>query len=121
MLQSLSDINCNCFWYFIILSGGAEEQWEKDLEAELNDYEILGVDAVGRKRATAQATASGASQKPLASSISSGGRSGTDEEATLTDGGTALGSSGGGGIRTRTTNNDWEEYADLIEDTDDLK
>lgn len=24
-------------------------------------------------------------------------------------------------LRTRSTNNDWEEYADLIEDTDDLK
>lgn len=24
-------------------------------------------------------------------------------------------------VRTRTSNTDWEEYADLIEDTDDLK
>lgn len=107
-------------FYIYFPSGGAEEQWEKDLEAELNDYEVLNVDAERRQRVTAQTIGTGASQESLKVSISSGERSGTDKETVMTDY-TVLGSSGGGGTRTRTTNNDWEEYADLIEDTDDLK
>ncbi|XP_058979190.1 synapse-associated protein of 47 kDa isoform X3 [Musca domestica] len=70
-----------------------EEQWEKDLEAELKDFEV--VDNGSKKSAAA-----------------GGGGGGNDEDddddlPTIS--------------RTRNANNDWEEYADLIEDTDDLK
>lgn len=62
-----------------------EEQWEKDLEAELQEYEVVN-----------DGGASG------------GGERGGDSSKTL--------------IRTRSpSNNDWEQYADLIDETDDLK
>lgn len=73
-----------------MFKSSSEEQWEKDLEAELKDYEVVdegGPDG-GRNRNV----------------------DGDEEEApTISN------------LRTRSTNNDWEEYADLIEDTDDLK
>ncbi|KAH8360035.1 hypothetical protein KR093_010225 [Drosophila rubida] len=71
------------------LASNDEEQWEKDLEAELKDYEVVDEGGTG------------------------GGRNKNgddeDEEPTISN------------LRTRSSNNDWEEYADLIEDTDDLK
>ncbi|XP_037732039.1 synapse-associated protein of 47 kDa isoform X6 [Drosophila subpulchrella] len=69
-----------------------EEQWEKDLEAELKDYEV--VDEGG--------TAGGGRRKKDDTEAE-------EDEPTISN------------LRTRSTNNDWEEYADLIEDTDDLK
>ncbi|XP_068157513.1 synapse-associated protein of 47 kDa isoform X2 [Drosophila tropicalis] len=71
-----------------------EEQWEKDLEAELKDYEVVdegGTDGGRRKR-------EGKDDADV-----------DEDEPTISN------------LRTRSTNNDWEEYADLIEDTDDLK
>ena len=68
-----------------------EEQWEKDLEAELKDYEVVdngAKDGGGPSSSTTQDN--------------------DDELPTISN------------LRTRS-NNDWEEYADLIEDTDDLK
>lgn len=70
-----------------------EEQWEKDLEAELKDYEV--VDNGSKNRNTKQQ--------------SSTEHGDDDELPTISN------------MRTRTSNHDWEEYADLIEDTDDLK
>ncbi|XP_034484631.1 synapse-associated protein of 47 kDa isoform X2 [Drosophila innubila] len=72
------------------LPGNDEEQWEKDLEAELKDYEVVDEGGTG-----------GGHNKH--------GDGGEDEEPTISN------------LRTRSSNNDWEEYADLIEDTDDLK
>lgn len=98
------------------------------MEAELNDYEVLGVDGGKRQRATAKVTATGATrlQTPsdsISSSTVRGGGGGSSNGQTDVEETTVADSSGGGGvgIRTRTSNNDWEEYADLIEDTDDLK
>lgn len=74
----------------------SEEQWEKDLEAELKDYEVVdegGTSAGG-----------GGKQKRT-----NDGDEDEDDAPTISN------------LRTRSTNNDWEEYADLIEDTDDLK
>ncbi|KAH8417415.1 hypothetical protein KR222_010891 [Zaprionus bogoriensis] len=70
-----------------------EEQWEKDLEAELKDYEVVddGGTEGGRRRNNDDGDGDG------------------EETPTISN------------LRTRSTNNDWEEYADLIEDTDDLK
>ncbi|XP_033149052.1 synapse-associated protein of 47 kDa isoform X3 [Drosophila busckii] len=66
-----------------------EEQWEKDLEAELKDYEVVNEGGTGddKRKNDGQIV----------------------EEPTMSS------------IRMRSANNDWEEYADLIEDTDDLK
>ncbi|KAH8271172.1 hypothetical protein KR018_000780 [Drosophila ironensis] len=78
------------------LAATDEEQWEKDLEAELKDYEVVdeGGTGGGRKgRRTKDEEEAG----------------GEEDEPTISN------------LRTRSTNNDWEEYADLIEDTDDLK
>ena len=77
-----------------------EEQWEKDLEAELKDYEVVDEGGTG-------GDGGGGRRK--------GRKAGEDDteadeyEPTISN------------LRTRSTNNDWEEYADLIEDTDDLK
>ncbi|XP_032576332.1 synapse-associated protein of 47 kDa isoform X7 [Drosophila sechellia] len=74
-----------------------EEQWEKDLEAELKDYEVVdegGTGGGGRRK---------------------GRKAGEDDTEADEDEPTIS------NLRTRSTNNDWEEYADLIEDTDDLK
>ncbi|XP_030373907.1 synapse-associated protein of 47 kDa isoform X4 [Scaptodrosophila lebanonensis] len=80
------------------LASNDEEQWEKDLEAELKDYEV--VDDGG----TSTSTGRSAKRNNLAD--------GEEEEEAPTI----------SNLRTRSTNNDWEEeYADLIEDTDDLK
>ncbi|KMZ03289.1 uncharacterized protein Dsimw501_GD19060, isoform D [Drosophila simulans] len=73
-----------------------EEQWEKDLEAELKDYEVVdegGTGGGGRRK---------------------GRKAGEDDTEADEDEPTIS------NLRTRSTNNDWEEYADLIEDTDDL-
>ncbi|XP_017083600.1 synapse-associated protein of 47 kDa isoform X3 [Drosophila eugracilis] len=77
-----------------------EEQWEKDLEAELKDYEVVdegGTGGGGHKKG--RQTSSGGDDDAEAD----------EDEPTISN------------LRTRSTNNDWEEYADLIEDTDDLK
>ncbi|KAH8383094.1 hypothetical protein KR009_006764 [Drosophila setifemur] len=77
-----------------------EEQWEKDLEAELKDYEVVddgGTGGGSRKGRRAK-------DKHDADEAD-----GDEDEPTISN------------LRTRSTNNDWEEYADLIEDTDDLK
>lgn len=71
-----------------------EEQWEKDLEAELKDYEVVE---------------DGGSRKLREQQQHHQQTDNDDELPTISN------------LRTRTTNNDWEEYADLIEDTDDLK
>ncbi|XP_065362400.1 synapse-associated protein of 47 kDa isoform X5 [Calliphora vicina] len=71
-------------------SGEDEEQWEKDLEAELKDYEVVDN---GAKDGGGPASST---------------QDNDDELPTISN------------LRTRS-NNDWEEYADLIEDTDDLK
>ncbi|XP_046804324.1 synapse-associated protein of 47 kDa isoform X8 [Lucilia cuprina] len=75
-------------------SGEDEEQWEKDLEAELKDYEVVdnGAKDGGGPSSTTTTTT----------------QDNDDELPTISN------------LRTRS-NNDWEEYADLIEDTDDLK
>ncbi|XP_060645686.1 synapse-associated protein of 47 kDa isoform X10 [Drosophila nasuta] len=74
-------------------SGEDEEQWEKDLEAELKDYEVVDEGGTGGGR----------------NKNGDGEDEDEDEEPTISN------------LRTRSSNNDWEEYADLIEDTDDLK
>uniref|UniRef100_A0A1A9WJI3 BSD domain-containing protein n=1 Tax=Glossina brevipalpis TaxID=37001 RepID=A0A1A9WJI3_9MUSC len=76
-----------------------EEQWEKDLEAELKEYEF--VDDVSKRSA--------AISKTTPKKINTNMEEEDEELPTLSN------------LRTRSTNNDWEEYADLIEDTDDLK
>ncbi|XP_016952423.1 synapse-associated protein of 47 kDa isoform X4 [Drosophila biarmipes] len=80
------------------LASTDEEQWEKDLEAELKDYEVVDEGGTagggGGRRKKDDAGADEAEE---------------DDEPTISN------------LRTRSTNNDWEEYADLIEDTDDLK
>ncbi|XP_073831573.1 synapse-associated protein 47kD isoform X4 [Musca autumnalis] len=74
-----------------------EEQWEKDLEAELKDFEVVDNGS-----------------KKVAGGAGSGGGAVEDEGDYDDDLPTIS--------RTRNANNDWEEeYADLIEDTDDLK
>ncbi|KAH8243446.1 hypothetical protein KR032_007495 [Drosophila birchii] len=76
-----------------------EEQWEKDLEAELKDYEVVdegGTGGGGGRRKGRKATQEETQAEE-------------EDEPTISN------------LRTRSTNNDWEEYADLIEDTDDLK
>ncbi|XP_059219792.1 synapse-associated protein of 47 kDa isoform X2 [Stomoxys calcitrans] len=73
-----------------------EEQWEKDLEAELKDYEV--VDNANKKSHATNSQNAG------------GNEEGDDDELPSIS-----------NMRMRTSNNDWEEYADLIEDTDDLK
>ncbi|XP_073831657.1 synapse-associated protein 47kD isoform X16 [Musca autumnalis] len=78
-------------------SGEDEEQWEKDLEAELKDFEVVDNGS-----------------KKVAGGAGSGGGAVEDEGDYDDDLPTIS--------RTRNANNDWEEeYADLIEDTDDLK
>jgi len=62
------------------------------LEAELKDYEVVDEGGTGGGR----------------SKHGDGGED-EEEEPTISN------------LRTRSTNNDWEEYADLIEDTDNLK
>ncbi|XP_017118843.1 synapse-associated protein of 47 kDa isoform X13 [Drosophila elegans] len=82
-------------------SGEDEEQWEKDLEAELKDYEVVdegGTDGGG-----------GGRRKGKKDAQDEAGAEAEEDEPTISN------------LRTRSTNNDWEEYADLIEDTDDLK
>ncbi|XP_062121577.1 synapse-associated protein of 47 kDa isoform X8 [Drosophila sulfurigaster albostrigata] len=76
-----------------LASNNDEEQWEKDLEAELKDYEVVDEGGTG-----------GGRNKNV-----DGEDEDEDEEPTISN------------LRTRSSNNDWEEYADLIEDTDDLK
>ncbi|XP_034132440.1 synapse-associated protein of 47 kDa isoform X17 [Drosophila guanche] len=78
-------------------SGEDEEQWEKDLEAELKDYEVVDEGGTG-----------GGGRKPRKQQGNAGDEE-DEDEPTISN------------LRTRSTNNDWEEYADLIEDTDDLK
>ncbi|KAL9888880.1 synapse-associated protein 47kD isoform 4-T11 [Glossina fuscipes fuscipes] len=78
-----------------------EEQWEKDLEAELKEYEF--VDDVSKKSAATDKTTI------TKANINLENEQEEEELPTLSN------------LRTRSTNNDWEEYADLIEDTDDLK
>ena len=84
---------CTIFFsnFFFVCDINIEEQWEKDLEAELKDYEVVdngAKDGGGLSSSTTQDN--------------------DDELPTISN------------LRTRS-NNDWEEYADLIEDTDDLK
>ncbi|XP_017864295.1 PREDICTED: synapse-associated protein of 47 kDa isoform X4 [Drosophila arizonae] len=79
------------------LASTDEEQWEKDLEAELKDYEVVDEGGTG-------AGGGGGKQKRT-----NDGDEDEDDAPTISN------------LRTRSTNNDWEEYADLIEDTDDLK
>ncbi|XP_030572115.1 synapse-associated protein of 47 kDa isoform X7 [Drosophila novamexicana] len=76
------------------LAASDEEQWEKDLEAELKDYEVVdeGGTGGGRRKHGVEPDLEEDEETPTISNL-----------------------------RTRSTNNDWEEYADLIEDTDDLK
>ncbi|XP_037953712.1 synapse-associated protein of 47 kDa isoform X6 [Teleopsis dalmanni] len=74
-----------------------EEQWEKDLEAELKDYEVVS-----------ESGGDGGGGIGTLTSINIGADT-DDELPTISN------------LRTRSTNNDWEEMADLIEDTDDLK
>ncbi|XP_060645680.1 synapse-associated protein of 47 kDa isoform X5 [Drosophila nasuta] len=76
-----------------LASNNDEEQWEKDLEAELKDYEVVDEGGTGGGR----------------NKNGDGEDEDEDEEPTISN------------LRTRSSNNDWEEYADLIEDTDDLK
>ncbi|KAM8704195.1 hypothetical protein ACLKA7_008745 [Drosophila subpalustris] len=76
------------------LASNDEEQWEKDLEAELKDYEVVDEGGTGGGRTKHGDGGLGEDE---------------DEEPTISN------------LRTRSSNNDWEEYADLIEDTDDLK
>ncbi|XP_044314552.1 synapse-associated protein of 47 kDa isoform X4 [Drosophila rhopaloa] len=76
-----------------------EEQWEKDLEAELKDYEVVDEGGTGG--------GGGGRRK---------GRKAGEDEAEVEEDEPTISN-----LRTRSTNNDWEEYADLIEDTDDLK
>ncbi|XP_069965266.1 synapse-associated protein of 47 kDa isoform X5 [Bactrocera oleae] len=83
--------------------GSDEEQWEKDLEAELKDYEVVS-DTTGGTTTTH-------------SRDRGGGGAGNTDDANGDDDEIPTISN----LRTRSTNNDWEEYADLIEDTDDLK
>lgn len=83
--------------------GSDEEQWEKDLEAELKDYEVVS-DTTGGGTTTTH------SRDRADGAGNTGDGNGDDDEIpTISN------------LRTRSTNNDWEEYADLIEDTDDLK
>lgn len=82
--------------------GSDEEQWEKDLEAELKDYEVVS-DTTGGTTRTHSRDRNGGTGK------TGDGNGDDDEIPTISN------------LRTRSTNNDWEEYADLIEDTDDLK
>ncbi|XP_018803766.1 PREDICTED: synapse-associated protein of 47 kDa-like isoform X3 [Bactrocera latifrons] len=85
--------------------GSDEEQWEKDLEAELKDYEVVS-DTTGGTT-TAHSRDRGGGSTHAGNTVD---RNGDDDEIpTISN------------LRTRSTNNDWEEYADLIEDTDDLK
>lgn len=74
----------------------SEEQWEKDLEAELKDYEVVDEGGTGRSKQKQKQNQNKEDDDE-------------DEAPTISN------------LRTRSTNNDWEEYADLIEDTDDLK
>ncbi|XP_017103110.2 synapse-associated protein of 47 kDa isoform X8 [Drosophila bipectinata] len=78
-----------------------EEQWEKDLEAELKDYEV--VDDGGTSGGGGGGSRKGRRTKNEVEVDEE------EDEPTISN------------LRTRSTNNDWEEYADLIEDTDDLK
>ncbi|SPP84291.1 blast:Synapse-associated protein of 47 kDa [Drosophila guanche] len=80
-----------------VLDPNDEEQWEKDLEAELKDYEVVDEGGTG-----------GGGRKPRKQQGNAGDEE-DEDEPTISN------------LRTRSTNNDWEEYADLIEDTDDLK
>ncbi|KAI8129436.1 Synapse-associated protein of 47 kDa [Lucilia cuprina] len=73
-----------------------KEQWEKDLEAELKDYEVVDNGAKDGGGPSSNTTTTTTTQHN------------DDELPTISN------------LRTRS-NNDWEEYADLIEDTDDLK
>ncbi|XP_067636295.1 synapse-associated protein of 47 kDa isoform X3 [Eurosta solidaginis] len=88
--------------------GSDEEQWEKDLEAELKDYEVVSETTTIETHRRVGA---------IKNAASGGGGGGgiedvdDDEEEIPTI----------SNLRTRSANNDWEEYADLIEDTDDLK
>ncbi|XP_017466871.1 PREDICTED: synapse-associated protein of 47 kDa isoform X6 [Rhagoletis zephyria] len=81
--------------------GSDEEQWEKDLEAELKDYEVVS--------GTTGATTAAQNRVAAVNNMDGNGDDDDDEIPTISN------------LRTRSTNNDWEEYADLIEDTDDLK
>uniref|UniRef100_B3P3X7 GG16966 n=1 Tax=Drosophila erecta TaxID=7220 RepID=B3P3X7_DROER len=83
-----------------------EEQWEKDLEAELKDYEV--VDEGGTGGGDGGGGGGGGGRRK-------GREAGKDDAEAEEDEPTIS------NLRTRSTNNDWEEYADLIEDTDDLK
>ncbi|XP_023176193.2 synapse-associated protein of 47 kDa isoform X3 [Drosophila hydei] len=78
------------------LASTDEEQWEKDLEAELKDYEVVDEGGTGRSKQKQKQNQNKEDDDE-------------DEAPTISN------------LRTRSTNNDWEEYADLIEDTDDLK
>lgn len=77
-----------------------EEQWEKDLEAELKDYEVVDEGGTG---------GDGGGGRRKGRKAGEDDTEADEDEPTISN------------LRTRSTNNDWEEYADLIEDTDDLK
>ncbi|XP_017031515.1 synapse-associated protein of 47 kDa isoform X3 [Drosophila kikkawai] len=79
-----------------------EEQWEKDLEAELKDYEVVDEGGTG-------GGGGGGRRKGRKATQEEDTQAEEEDEPTISN------------LRTRSTNNDWEEYADLIEDTDDLK
>ncbi|XP_043065103.1 synapse-associated protein of 47 kDa isoform X9 [Drosophila ficusphila] len=82
-----------------------EEQWEKDLEAELKDYEVVDEGGTGGGGGGGRRKGRKAGEDDDANAEGEG----DEDEPTISN------------LRTRSTNNDWEEYADLIEDTDDLK
>eukprot|EP00099_Drosophila_melanogaster_P028473 NP_732088.1 Synapse-associated protein 47kD, isoform A [Drosophila melanogaster] len=82
------------------LAATDEEQWEKDLEAELKDYEVVDEGGTG---------GDGGGGRRKGRKAGEDDTEADEDEPTISN------------LRTRSTNNDWEEYADLIEDTDDLK
>ncbi|XP_043656010.1 synapse-associated protein of 47 kDa isoform X10 [Drosophila teissieri] len=82
------------------LAATDEEQWEKDLEAELKDYEVVDEGGTG---------GGGGGGRRKGREAGEDDAEAEEDEPTISN------------LRTRSTNNDWEEYADLIEDTDDLK
>ena len=96
-----------------------EEQWEKDLEAELKDYEVVSGSItssstiIGSSRSASKGKGSSKKKK----SANKNKRVEPEEDGNDDDELPTISN-----LRTRSTNNDWEEeYADLIEDTDDLK
>ena len=78
------------------------------MEAELKDYEVVNAGSgSGSKKGKGSKKKKSGSKK---FNVPQEPEADDDELPTISN------------LRTRSTNNDWEEeYADLIEDTDDLK